>query len=127
MSNILIVEDSVDLSQMYVQLFAMSRHDVTLITTGKNIDVVIENIKPDVILLDIYLGGEDGRDICREIKQTHKNIPVIMVSVSMELKEKSIACGADDYIEKPFEIMLFTSKVIRWAKRYQQVQFDLAI
>ncbi|MDB5280687.1 MAG: response regulator [Ferruginibacter sp.] len=116
MSNILIVEDSIDLTHMYVQLFAAYRHNVTVVRTGKNLEVVIEEFKPDLILLDIYLTREDGRDIFKELKQTHSAIPIIMVSASLNLKEKYIACGADDYVAKPFDVKNLMDKISKWTQ-----------
>ena len=114
MSNILIVEDSIDLSHMYVKLFSAYRHYVTIVSTGKNLEAVIEEFMPDLILLDIYLTREDGRDICKELKQTHNSIPIIMVSASLNLGDKSIACGADDYVAKPFDIKHLMDKISKW-------------
>jgi DNA-binding response OmpR family regulator len=116
MPNILIVEDSAEFKHIYIQLLSMYKFGVNAVDTGKNIHAVIEKFKPDLILLDVYLGGEDGRDICKAIKQTHKSIPVIMVSISGRLKEKSIACGADDYLKKPFDIKYLMDKVYQWTQ-----------
>jgi DNA-binding NtrC family response regulator len=60
----------------------------------------------DLILLDILLGDEDGRDICRKVKEDEemKFIPVIMLTVRSSLRDKinSLNIGADDYLTKPF-------------------------
>lgn len=114
MPNILIVEDSVEFKHVYIHLFSMYQFNVNAVSTGREIDTVIKEFKPDLILLDIYLECEDGRDICKKIKQTHQSIPIMMVSISTGLKEKSIACGADDYLKKPFEINHLMGKVNKW-------------
>jgi DNA-binding response OmpR family regulator len=49
-----------------------------------------------------------------------------MVSTSMNLKEKSMACGADDYVEKPFDINVLTGKVTKWGEMYQQKKCETA-
>ena len=61
---------------------------------------------PDLILLDVLLSGEDGRDICRLLKhrQETKDIPVIMLSAHSSAAKVASVCGADDFIGKPFEI-----------------------
>ncbi|MDB5279069.1 MAG: histidine kinase [Ferruginibacter sp.] len=116
MPNILIVEDSAEFKHVYIQLFSMYNIHVTAVSTGNGLDTIIEAAKPDLILLDIYLGHEDGRDICKAIKLTHNAIPVIMVSISSGLKAKSVACGADDYIKKPFDIKHLLGKVNKWTQ-----------
>ena len=61
---------------------------------------------PDLLLLDIWMSGEDGRDICKKLKQEPltKNIPVIMISASRDIKESAMEAGADDFLAKPFEM-----------------------
>jgi len=61
---------------------------------------------PDVFLIDKQLSGTSGLDICRYLKArpATKDIPVIMISASPDIGPASKEAGADDYIEKPFEI-----------------------
>ena len=68
---------------------------------------------PDLLLLDIWMSGEDGRDICKKLKQSEltKNIPVIMVSASKDIKESALAAGADDFLAKPFEMNELLGKI----------------
>jgi len=68
---------------------------------------------PDLLLLDIWMSGEDGRDICKKLKQidTTKNIPVIMISASRDIKESAMAAGADDFLAKPFEMSDLLDKI----------------
>lgn len=68
---------------------------------------------PDLLLLDIWMSGEDGRDICKKLKQTEltKNIPVIMVSASRDIKESALEAGADDFLAKPFEMNELLGKI----------------
>ena len=61
---------------------------------------------PDVILLDVLLSGEDGREICRRIKadtQLH-HIPVIMLSAHADANKVANTGGADAFLEKPFDV-----------------------
>ena len=60
----------------------------------------------DLILLDIMLGDEDGRDVCQKIKgdEEMRFIPVVMLTVRSSLQDKinTLNIGADDYLTKPF-------------------------
>lgn len=69
--------------------------------------------KPDVILMDMWLSGEDGRDICKMIKAHHdfKNIPVVIMSASRGLGDSAIECGAIDFIPKPFDLGEIVEKI----------------
>lgn len=62
--------------------------------------------KPDIILLDYWLPGENGGEITRRLKmKTHtKNIPIIIISASYNIKEVVIKAGADDFLAKPYNI-----------------------
>ena len=73
----------------------------------------MENELPDLLLLDIWMSGEDGRNICKKLKQveTTKNIPIIMVSASQDIKESALAAGANDFLAKPFEMNNLLSKI----------------
>ena len=71
---------------------------------------------PDLLLLDIWMSGQDGRDICRLLKQqaTTKHIPIIMVSANKDTAKIAREAGADDFIAKPFEMSELLSKVEKY-------------
>jgi len=73
---------------------------------------------PDLLLLDIWMSGEDGRDICKKLKHTDatKNIPVIMISASRDIKESALESGADDFLAKPFEMNELLEKIEKLTK-----------
>src|SRR5687768_6158261 len=68
---------------------------------------------PDLYILDKQLSGVDGLDICRHLKGQSKTreVPVIMISANPSIGHLAIDAGADDYIEKPFDINFFIQKV----------------
>lgn len=68
---------------------------------------------PDLILLDIWMSGTDGRDVCRELKARPdlKHIPVIMISANKDITESALASGADDFLPKPFDMDELMGKV----------------
>jgi len=70
---------------------------------------------PDLLLLDIWMSGSDGRDICRELKQRldTKSIPIIMISASRDIERSAYEAGADDFLAKPFEIDDLLGKIKR--------------
>jgi DNA-binding response OmpR family regulator len=61
---------------------------------------------PDLFLIDKLLSGIDGLDICRHLKENPdtSDIPVVMISASPDIGISSAKAGADDFIEKPFDI-----------------------
>lgn len=61
---------------------------------------------PDIILLDRWMGGTDGKDICKKLKSNAEtcNIPVIILSASHDLEISAKESGANDFIAKPFNM-----------------------
>lgn len=61
---------------------------------------------PDLLLLDIWMSGIDGRDICKHLKSVAetKHIPVIMISATKGIEKIAKDAGADDFISKPFQM-----------------------
>jgi DNA-binding response OmpR family regulator len=62
--------------------------------------------KPDLVFLDIWMSGVNGNTICKELKANDdtKSIPIIMFSANRDTQEIAMACGADDFLSKPFDI-----------------------
>lgn len=61
---------------------------------------------PDLLLLDVWMSGIDGRDVCRHLKNAAatKNIPIILISATKDLVRIAKDAGADDFITKPFQL-----------------------
>jgi DNA-binding NtrC family response regulator len=113
--KILIVDDEKDTVEMITTLLELEGYQVLSVPSGTEAmrflktqrRGVPESETPvDLILLDILLGDEDGRDICRKVKEDEEMrlIPIIMLTVRSSLQDKinSLDIGADDYITKPF-------------------------
>jgi DNA-binding response OmpR family regulator len=70
---------------------------------------VAQNIKkplPDLLLLDVWMSGIDGRDVCMRLKSDDetKQIPIILMSATKDIAKIAYNAGADDYISKPFQM-----------------------
>ncbi len=108
----MIADDDPGIVDAIEMLLEFEGYQVT--TTGDGADVLdLKDELPDLLLLDIWMSGEDGRDICKKLKQleTTKNIPVIMISASRDIKESAMAAGADDFLAKPFEMNELLDKI----------------
>jgi DNA-binding NtrC family response regulator len=115
LKKILIVEDEKDTVDMITTLLELEGYQVLSASSGteamrlleKRRQTLPESETPvDLILLDIMLGDEDGRDICQKIKgdEELRFIPVVMLTVRSSLQDKinTLNIGADDYLTKPF-------------------------
>src|ERR1700755_3403631 len=110
--KIMIADDDPGIADAIEMLLEFEGYDVTSTVNGAEVLDLKEEL-PDLVLLDIWMSGEDGRDICKKIKQedTTKNIPVIMISASRDIKESAMEAGADDFLAKPFEMNDLLAKI----------------
>ena len=113
MKKILCADDDPSLQDVFPLIFERAGYKVTIVSNGKQL---LENEfeTPDLFLLDKQLSGVDGMEICRFLKaqDSTRDIPVIIVSASPNLNEQAKAAGADDFIEKPFQ-MKFLLELLR--------------
>jgi PAS domain S-box-containing protein len=102
--KILVVEDDQDVAELIRHSLEAEGYEVTIALTGKDALWLAQELKPDLITLDIRLGDMDGFELLEQLKkgEATASIPVIVVSVVAE-PEKGFALGAADYIVKPFE------------------------
>ena len=111
MNKLLIIDDDEDISAMLFLLLRSKSFEVAVVTKSEDIFQRIRTYQPDIILLDVFLTGYDGRVICKQLKfhPDSKHIPVIMVSGDEEVLQTVGQYGANDFIQKPFdaETLLF--------------------
>lgn len=112
--KIAIVDDDVAILDSLGTILDMEGFEVNTFVKGSEIFNFVESVsKPNLILLDMWLSGEDGRDICKKLKENEitRNIPVVIMSASRGLEETAIQSGANAFIAKPFEIDDMISKL----------------
>lgn len=107
MKKILLVDDNLAILDVLGMFFHMEGFSVKELDNGHTIYQEVSSFRPDIILLDVMLGNQDGRDICNSLKsiENTRDIPVILVSASHgvgSLYEKN--CRADDFVAKPFDL-----------------------
>ena len=107
--------------------FILAQHGyiVMSLTNGYNIKKEIGEFQPGLIILDIYLAGEDGRNICRKLKEDDatRHIPILVVSASpADLKDYD-TYYADGIIEKPFDLKTLLQKITSIAEEQKSPEF----
>ena len=114
--RILVADDDPAIVESVKMLLEDEGYDVeTTVNGGTVTDARVE--LPDVILLDIWMSGQDGRTICQTLKSgaSTKDIPVIMISANRDARELARAAGADDFIAKPFDADFLLEKIAKFA------------
>lgn len=121
MSKILIVEDDKKLRNELKIFLEKNGYEAEILEDFENPIENILNRKVDLILLDINLPNLDGTYICKEIRKT-SNVPIIMVtSRESEIDELiSLNNGADQYVTKPFNILILLAKISGLLRRMQE-------
>ena len=110
--KIFIADDDTDILTIIGLMLKVHGYDVISTTNANHIFDQKENL-PDLILLDIWMSGIDGRVICKKLKENvlFKNIPVVFISANTGITEITAECKAQGFISKPFEMEHLVSKI----------------
>ena len=114
--KILVVDDEPDILEFLQIIFEEEGFVVATTEKGEYLEKLNNGGLPDLILLDMLLSGKDGREIVKSLKSREKtkHIPVIMFSAHPSAEQTALAAGADDFVEKPFDIDLLLQKIAHY-------------
>jgi len=124
--TILLIEDEEDIAALIKLQADISGYKLYVETDGINGFRAVERDRPDLVILDIMLPGQNGLDICRKMKHSPdlKNIPVLIISAKNEELDVvlGLELGADDYVAKPFSPKILFSRVKAILRRGREAQ-----
>ena len=127
--RILVVEDEIDL--LDAVSFALKKEGLKPIRaeSGEEALALVEEARPDLVLLDLMLPGMDGIEVCRRLRANEKTarVPIIMVTAKAEETDAIIGLGvgADDYVRKPFGLKELVARVRAVLRRAEEPQDDV--
>jgi len=115
---ILVVDDNPDNAHIIRDYLEALGYPITVAYNGDDAMKAFEEIKPALVLLDVMMPGRDGWQVCRDIKAhptLGRNVRVVMVTALDDWvnKRQALQTGADDFVEKPFELARLASTVER--------------
>lgn len=118
MTDILIVEDHMELAELMATFLKRDGYQVHHVESGEEALIFLKEKKAKLMLLDIMLPGLDGFAICDKVRKEN-NIPIIILSARVDKEDKmnGFALGADDYMEKPVDVDILSAKVAALMKR----------
>ncbi len=127
MSNnncILIVDDDEEIRSLLAKTLAQYGFSVKTAANGEEMFQALDEITPDVIILDLMMPGENGLTLCKKL---NGRIPVLMLTAMGDETDRIIGLevGADDYLPKPFnprELVARIKAILRRTQRDQDVQ-----
>lgn len=115
------IEDDEDIALIIKKTLIKQGFEVESFNCGKDFFTAFEKKKPDIILLDLMLPDIDGKFILKQIRSMSKNddIHIIIISAKHMITDKveGLDLGADDYIEKPFDLLELMARVEAQARR----------
>lgn len=126
-SKILFVEDEIDLGNVVKQYLQLMNFEVELRTTAEGALEIFKQARDDYDLLitDIQLPGMNGFEFAEEIKKVNDKIPFLFLTSRNEKKDRitGLKLGADDYINKPFDIDELVLRITNIIRRNSQGRF----
>jgi two-component system OmpR family response regulator len=118
--HILIVDDDAETRSLLREYLQKQGYRVTAAADGKALRRALDTARPDLIVLDLMLSGEDGLALCRDLR-VRSNLPIIMLTARGEETDRIVGLemGADDYLAKPAnprELLARIKSVLRRAR-----------
>ena len=118
--HILVVDDDAETRSLLREYLQKQGYRVTTAADGQALRKALDTARPGLIVLDLMLPGEDGLELCRDLR-TRSNLPVIMLTARGEETDRIVGLemGADDYLAKPFnprELLARIKSVLRRAR-----------
>jgi DNA-binding response OmpR family regulator len=119
MSKILLIDDDEKLGDLLKEYFSRFDLDLTAAIEPAGGLKLLESLKPDLVILDVMLPGQDGFDVCRTIRKT-SSVPVIMLTARGDVTDRIVGLelGADDYMPKPFEPRELVARIQNVLRRF---------
>jgi DNA-binding response OmpR family regulator len=117
-TQILVVDDNPDNAHIIRDYLEARGYPISVAYDGEEAMTLFEKVQPAIVLLDVMMPGRDGWQVCRDMKldpARGKKIRVIMVTALDDWmnKRQALQTGADDYVEKPFELAKLAATVER--------------
>ena len=123
MPDIIICEDNQEIGDLLSAFLKKENYTVAIAPTGERAIELFEKYGAKLLVLDIMLPGIDGFAVCSKIRET-SNTHIIIASAKSDKESKleGLALGADDYIEKPYDIDILLAKIRGIFKRKYAVE-----
>lgn len=122
--SILLAEDDLRLAQLVKDYLESSEeYKVTIESNGGKVQRSVEDVCPELIILDVMLPNKDGLTICRELRPAFKG-PILILTARDDNADQilGLECGADDYVVKPVEPRVLLARIRALLRRFDLEQ-----
>lgn len=131
-SKILIIDDEQSMRMQLESMLISPDYDITTLANGKELLAHLEELSPDLIILDVIMPEMDGFEVCRRIRAQNQfqHIPIILVTVmdGKKVLTQGLEAGAMDFLQKPvskLELQVRVRTMLRIKKQYDELQATL--
>src|SRR3989449_7627058 len=106
MDKLLLIDDEADVQYSFRRIFDSPEIELTAASSGEEGLKLIPKVKPDLVIMDVRMGGLNGLETLRRIRQTDTKLPVIMMTAygTTQTAIEAMKLGAYDYLLKPFDV-----------------------
>ncbi|MFA5828683.1 MAG: response regulator [Candidatus Shapirobacteria bacterium] len=115
MKKILIVDDDEAILEVLKAITEMAGYGVQTATCGEEALTVVQNERPDLIVLDMLMPGISGKQVCEYLKMNPKTkrIPVVMISANLRDQDFRQKPWAEEFLEKPLDMDRYLKTISR--------------
>lgn len=121
MFKIGLAEDDLKIAELIKTGLQEYGYEVTSISNGLQALESFQTTHFDLVILDLMMPGLNGIELCRQLRTTHKTLPILMLTAlgSIDDKVTGLKSGADDYLVKPFHFRELLARIEALLRRYQ--------
>lgn len=121
--RVFVIEDDPDIQGYLKDQLTLNNFLVKTASTGATGLSLIKRNEPDLVLLDLKLPDIGGESVCRQLRESYPNLPIIILTSNDSLpdKVKVLGIGADDYMTKPFEISELIARIRARTRHKSQI------
>jgi DNA-binding response OmpR family regulator len=126
--NILVVEDNPATARALTELLESNGYQVSTAEDGSTAKTLLDEVRPDLVILDLMLPDVDGLVLCADLK-ARMDVPIIVCSGTNRKRDGTLALrlGADDFIGKPFDIYDLEARVEAVLRRSNRAKTERTV
>lgn len=126
--HIAVLDDNKDILEMVKTILELEDYEVSTCNLLEELELLMITDKPNVIICDMLMSGQDGRNVCKTFKAnpTMADVPFILFTAHPNAEKSCMAANADFFLEKPFDITKFFDSVSQAIELEQKLQTQAA-
>lgn len=131
MKRILLIEDEVHIADGIKLNLEFSGYECFWTDLGRKGVIMFDELKPDLVILDLMLPDMDGMDVLKGIRNKDSSLPVLILSARGEVEDRKLglSMGCDDYMAKPFdleELELRVQRLLFRAEKFRKIRDSIS-